>query len=526
MILFALATFGATVVAFVLYPVFSQAREPEVGTTGSVERELISLEEKKTRLYDAITDLDFEKDAGKVSDSDYQTARNDYMTQVAEILTRIRCSHPETAGQVREVRAVGAVRKKRREKEKRRRRRLLARLWKLRKIEPRRLEVLHALRGSLRSRLRRMRRDASRTSEILHGLRAPGLGMKRFTPVLYLALALACGSIATVSYGQPQGGVLRVKLANGTSGGPGRAEKVTLFQLSNQMVPVKEMGAVSGNFEIDHIQVEGERPMLLQVTSSGVNYNTPVRFGRGYEADVDVTVYDVISKWDDKNVRLSTARILYRRDGDKLLVDEVFVVENTSKPPKTFHDPEGSFRFQLPTTDLLELHSVSARGQSGMPVPQQASPDASEQGVYVTKTDFKPGETEVVISYEVSYGKEGYELKSRALYPISELYVFVAPTDVRIDASGWENLGPEPEGRFVAIRKRDVAAGAPIELKLSGGTAQVAAEGGGSTSQGGGQRTITVLPDSMRYSKAVLVALMAAALGYGLITSLYPTHRG
>jgi Double zinc ribbon len=94
LILFALATLGATVVAFVLYPVFSEAREPEVGTTGSVERELISLDEKKTRLYDAITDLDFEKDAGKVSDADYQTARNDYMTQVAEVLTRIDALAP------------------------------------------------------------------------------------------------------------------------------------------------------------------------------------------------------------------------------------------------------------------------------------------------------------------------------------------------------------------------------------------------------------------------------------------------
>lgn len=351
--------------------------------------------------------------------------------------------------------------------------------------------------------------------------------MKRF------ALSLAvCGLLATVSFGQPRGGVLRVKLVNGTSGGAGRAEKVTLLRLTNQMVPVKEMGAVSGDFQIDGIEVEGERPMLLQVTSSGVNYNTPVSFGRGYEANVDVTVYDVVSKWDDQNLRVSTARILYRRDGDKLLVDEVFVVENTTKPPKTFHDPAGSFRFNLPTTNLLELHSVSARGTSGMPVPQQASPDASAEGVYVTKTDFKPGETEVVISYEVSYGDEGYQRKTRALYPMSELYVFVAPPDVRIDAGGWENLGPEPEGRFVAIRKRDVAAGAPIELKLSGGTAQASSiagstgsaggpEAAGGSSQGAGPHTITILADPMQFSKAVLVLLMAAALGYGLLTSLY-----
>jgi hypothetical protein len=133
----------------------------------------------------------------------------------------------------------------------------------------------------------------------------------------------------------------------------------------------------------------------------------------------------------------------------------------------------------------------------------------------------------VVISYEVSYGKDGYPLKSVALYPMSELYVFVAPPDVRVDAPGWENLGPEPEGRFVAIRKRDVAQGAPIELKLSGGSARAASAAessgdSGTESQGGGQRTITVLPDPMRSSKAVLVLLMAAALGYGLLTSLFP----
>jgi ribosomal protein L40E len=94
LILFVLATLGVTVVAFVLYPVFSEARDPEVGNTDANERELIALEEKKTRLYDAITDLDFEKEAAKVSDRDYETARNDYMAQVAETMTRIDALAP------------------------------------------------------------------------------------------------------------------------------------------------------------------------------------------------------------------------------------------------------------------------------------------------------------------------------------------------------------------------------------------------------------------------------------------------
>jgi hypothetical protein len=89
LILVALATLGAAVVAFVLYPVFASTGANEAGAIPAGGRELEELLEKKARLYEAITDLDFEKDAGKVSEQDYQTARNDYMGQVAEILTRV-----------------------------------------------------------------------------------------------------------------------------------------------------------------------------------------------------------------------------------------------------------------------------------------------------------------------------------------------------------------------------------------------------------------------------------------------------
>jgi hypothetical protein len=145
------------------------------------------------------------------------------------------------------------------------------------------------------------------------------------------------------------------------------------------MVPEKQLGAAEGSFEIREIEVEGERPMLLQVTAQGVNYNEPVSFGRGYEAEVEVTVYDLTREWNDRDLEVTTARVLLRREGDHLLADEVYVVENRTSPKKTYHDPERGFRFHLPTSSLRELRSVSARGESGMPVPQQAAqlPDGS-----------------------------------------------------------------------------------------------------------------------------------------------------
>lgn len=89
MIVALLAVLGATVVAFVLYPVFAEAGAGALSDLGDAEREILDLEEKKSRLYASLTDLDFEKEAGKVSDADYQTARNDYLAQVAAVIEKI-----------------------------------------------------------------------------------------------------------------------------------------------------------------------------------------------------------------------------------------------------------------------------------------------------------------------------------------------------------------------------------------------------------------------------------------------------
>lgn len=345
-------------------------------------------------------------------------------------------------------------------------------------------------------------------------------------PALTFAMVLSVG----VATPQPRGGILTVELVNGTTGGPGSGEKVTLYRLAGEMTPVQELGAVSGRFEITDIELEGQRPMLLQVTSSGVNYNQPIDFGRGYEARAEITVYDTFHEWDDNVLEITTSRFLYRRENDKLLVDKVFVIENRSSPPRTYHNPDGTFRFNLPTNDLLSLHSVSASGASGMPVPQPASPIATGPG-YVTKTAFKPGETQMAISYEVSYSGGRYGVDAQSFHVLPELLVFLAPPDMNVEAEGWEILGVEPQGRFFAIRKSDVAAGDPIRFELSGGSSvagDLVPSGSGSgegaappaATTGG---TVTRLTDPTLASKWAVVILMAAALGYGLLAALYPS---
>jgi len=341
--------------------------------------------------------------------------------------------------------------------------------------------------------------------------------MKRATCVL----ALMCCASSILA--QPRGGILRVRLINGSTGEAGTADSVTLLRLGGEMIPVKELGAVSGSFEITDIEVEGERPMLLQVNVSGVNYNQPVQFGRGYEAEAEVTVYDTFGRWDEQALSVTTSRFLYRREGESLLVDKVYVIDNRSSPPATYHDPEGTFRFNLPSDNLIEMGAITASSALGVPVPQPASPLPDGSG-YVTKTAFKPGETQIAISYELRYDEAGHEVAGQAFLPLSELLVFVAPPDIETDAPGWEDLGVEPQGRFSALRMRDLDPGSPIRFKLSGGSRQspplVSSEGGEAAS--GSRGTVTRIPDTTRSSKWALVILMGAALGYGLLSTLWP----
>lgn len=88
MILALLATLGAVVVAFVLFPVFANETLEPIGLDEN-QSELRDLEEKKAQILGNIKDLDFEKASGKLSEADYESARNDYIAQVSAAIARI-----------------------------------------------------------------------------------------------------------------------------------------------------------------------------------------------------------------------------------------------------------------------------------------------------------------------------------------------------------------------------------------------------------------------------------------------------
>lgn len=325
-------------------------------------------------------------------------------------------------------------------------------------------------------------------------------------------LLLLVLSISTFAQAQTSGGHLKVTLTNGTTGGPGQAEAVTLFRLSSNMQPIASLDRVSGEFTLEDIEPDGH-PLLLQITSGGVNYNQLLELDRRRQFQTSVTVYDVTRDWSDLEVK--SARYLLRRDGNRLRVEKLYVVENRSRPRMTFYDSKGTFRFYVPP-NILGSSSVYATSTSGTPTPQSFSPLPDGSG-YVTWPAFKPGTTDITISYDVEFPSGTYRLHEQTFYALPQILVLVTPADIELHAEGWENLTANPESRYLVFRQSNVPPAVPLELTLASGGENSAPAAAPDGDGGAPHGRIAQLPDPSRLQKWMVIILMGAALAYGLV---------
>ncbi len=355
--------------------------------------------------------------------------------------------------------------------------------------------------------------------------------MNRTLPATLALLGLAATAAA---------GPVRVTLRNGTTGGPGSAELLTLYRLQEGMEPVATLENPGAEALLDGPDTGGAQPFLIQATFGGVNYNQPIRLAPDGSGEATLTVFDAFSEWDDEAIALTTWRVLYRRapGGERLRVDHILLVSNQTNPPRTFRDSEESFRMLVPPEGVrIGFPEMSATGETGMPVPQSLFP-VEDGGGFASRTSFKPGETEIVFSYEVDYAEARHEVSLLAPRSSPEVLLLASPEDITLtlpeDApAGWSLLGPDSSAGLTAARKFGVLAGEPVRMVLSGGSVPPPAGGNpalppvAEPGEGGNPvGTIGLLPDPSRRTHWILGMLMAAALAFGLLHRVFSGTEG
>jgi hypothetical protein len=277
-----------------------------------------------------------------------------------------------------------------------------------------------------------------------------------------LAIWVCCASLIASA------GTLQGTVRNGTTGQPAAGVDVILIQLQGGMQPVGNTKTdAQGHFEFTHPQI-GAGPMLVRAVYRGVNYHEPVPPGK---TTADIQVFEPTDKAG--TFAIPARAVILQPNGSDLLVGEEYSIENKTQPPMAYFHQNGSFVFALP--DGAELSQVSAAGASGMPVVQGTIDKG--KGLEAIDFPFRPGESNVRVSYKVPYSGNETKLRIASPYAVARLAVF-APPGVTVTGDGFAPAGQE-QG-FNAYMRESVAANTPLVVSVSG-TAPMQ-----SSSQGGG----------------------------------------
>lgn len=330
--------------------------------------------------------------------------------------------------------------------------------------------------------------------------------LPRIFPTIFLSLFVAASAHA---------GTLSGTVINRTTGKATPNVDLTLLSPTQGM---RELGSAKsdaqGRFTVTNDAI-GMAPVLVRATFHDVSFNTFAPPGR---PEVEVEIYD-ISK-DLKTITVASHYVIFQPQGGKLIGAEEYEVQNVSQPPAAYYRDDGNFEFAIPENGTLG--QVSTTATMGMSV-DQASLNRGK-GRYAIAYPFRPGQTNVRLSYMLPYPNNSATVKLPATYPGVKLVV-VAPPGVTVTGNGLVSAGEE-QGMMVFTHDPLPAKGV-LSVSLSGAGSPVASDSGeqgqgeSTASQEGNSRTggpeVIAAPSRLDDFKWYLFAGLAALFAMGAI---------
>jgi hypothetical protein len=315
---------------------------------------------------------------------------------------------------------------------------------------------------------------------------------------------------------------------NGSTGKPAGGDDVVLIKLGQGMEEAARTKTdASGRFRFDL----GEAgPHLIRAIHQGVTYHQMAPPGTN---SADVTVYDVAKKVDGLSVTADVMR--FQAQGNELQGIRLFVVDNTSAPPRTQMNDQ-NFEFFLP--EGAEIDDSMAMTQGGQPLKSGPVPQ-KEKNRYAFVFPLRPGETQFQVGFHLPYSG-ALSLDPKAVYGAQHFVVMLPETMHFTAAPGtaFQAMKHPRQPDTVVQVVSNTQAGQPLAFKISGtGVLKDAGdnaqrspeggEGGGATvgrdsRPGGGLGPPIDAPDPLEKYRPYILGGFALALVAG---ALYITAR-
>jgi 5-hydroxyisourate hydrolase-like protein (transthyretin family) len=331
-------------------------------------------------------------------------------------------------------------------------------------------------------------------------------------PSKFLTVSAACimllGSRAALF---AAGGKISGQVLNGTTGSPVAGQKLQLLMPRGGMQQVATaVTDANGQFVMTSSDLATDSFYLLQAAYQDVNYHAPVKFDDRGQARADITVYD--STRTAPPVRIGSARIILRAEGDKVHVQEMFAIRNPADPPRSYVNVDGTFLFHLAKTNADPTAAVA--GLMNMPLPQPVNPGKGPGDFYI-QYPLKPGVTVMMVAYETDYASNKLDLTDSFAYPIDSVELLVSPSNLSVDSPLFKAAGADTETGSQKYLAERLPPNAQLTASVSGEAAASEAAAGGTASSPADSQ-VKILPNSMARMGGPLLACFLLVLLWGL----------
>jgi hypothetical protein len=273
-------------------------------------------------------------------------------------------------------------------------------------------------------------------------------------------------------------------ITNGTTNKPSVGDEVALLSLANGMEEVGKTKTDSKGHYSLNVPDEGA-PHLVRVLRQSVHYFKSAPPGT---STADLTVYDAATQLEGVG---PDARVFHlQATGGSLQVDETFLLNNQSQPPRT---KIGNQTFAVTLPDGAEMGEASLTGPSGMPLTVTAVPSGLKN-VYAYDFPIRPGQTHFDVFYKIPYNGS-YEYSFTPETQLNEVGVLL-PKSMKFTGVSQGFAQDQDEAGLNVYFVKNALPNQPVKFSVSGvglisnaatgaGGAQPAGEGGAPSSQSG-----------------------------------------
>lgn len=225
---------------------------------------------------------------------------------------------------------------------------------------------------------------------------------------------------------------LQVRLKNGTTGGPGKADSIRVLVLKEAMLPIHEEKNIAGEFTLKDLDLPEGVPVLLQVNYQGATYNKMVPPVPEMRKQVqDLEIYE--STVSAKNISARSLLQIVRGSGEFQII-KIILLQNETKPPRAYR-PESGLDIYVPE-GATGLTGSWTQGSSKMGIPLQFQ--SKGKGIQSMDRAVLPGSTEIQISYSYPVSHSGEtEIPDQILFeePGKDRPIFIRPVDMKVEFS-------------------------------------------------------------------------------------------